>query len=156
MDFGQMLARDQVHTLPLRTPPTITAQTPVADAITNMQEAGLGCAVIVDAMHRPGGIFTERSLLEILDEGKDLRTCVAGDFTDPNFLTVRRDQPISIVWIAICLEQARFMCVIDEEGQLVGLTGQRGLSEYVSECFPWQVAVQRLGAKPWDEQREGA
>lgn len=156
MDFGQMLARDQVRTLPLRTPPTITAQTPVADAIAKMKEAGLGCAVILDAMHRPVGIFTERSVLAILDEGKALEDCLAGDFPDPNFLTVRGDQPISIVWIAICLEQARFMCVIDDDGTFVGLTGQRGLSEYVSECFPWQVAVQRLGAKPWDVQREGA
>ena len=156
MEFVEAIAGDQIRTLPLRTPPVVSAKATAEEAIAEMKAKKLGCAVIADAMQRPLGIFTERSVLKILDEGEDLAHSIVSDFEDPNLLVVRRDQPISLIWDAIVREQFRFICVVNDEGTLVGITGQRGLSEYVSECFPWQVAVQRIGAKPWDQQREGA
>jgi hypothetical protein len=50
----------------------------------------------------------------------------------------------------------RFLIVINEHGQLAGLTGQKGLMEYVAEHFPGEVIVQRIGCKPYTEEREGA
>ena len=55
-----------------------------------------------------------------------------------------------------CGDGLQFVCVTDDEGQIVGVTGQRGIAEYVAESFPQQVAVQRLGCTPWMQQREGA
>ncbi len=78
------------------------------------------------------------------------------DFPDSKYLVVKTSDSIGRVWDAIVRDAYRFICVVDDEGKLVGLTGQRGLAEYVSECFPQQVMAQRLGGKPWLDQREGA
>ena len=54
------------------------------------------------------------------------------------------------------LKNLRFLCVVDENGQVAGLTGQRGLMEYVAEHFPGEVMVQRIGQPPYLSDREGA
>jgi hypothetical protein len=45
--------------------------------------------------------------------------------------------------------------VVDEEGKVTALAGQKSLMEYVAEHFPGQVMVQRIGCPPCSE-REGA
>ncbi|MCA8999470.1 MAG: CBS domain-containing protein [Planctomycetaceae bacterium] len=156
MEFSSSLATDPVRSLPLREPPRISGSYSASAAIAAMRDKELGCAVIVDDQGIPEGIFTERSVIQILSEGRSLDVCTVRQCADSHFVVVREEDPVSVVWNAICNEHTRFVCVTDAEGKLVGLTGQRGMSEYVSECFPWQVAVQRLGATPWDQQREGA
>ena len=69
---------------------------------------------------------------------------------------VKLSDPIADVLEAMQLKNLRFLCVIDEEGQLAGLTGQKGLMEYVADHFPSQVMVQRIGSKPYITDREGA
>jgi CBS-domain-containing membrane protein len=69
---------------------------------------------------------------------------------------VRAADPIVKVLQAMQLEKTRFVGVIDGEGRLVGLTGQKGLMEYVAEHFPQQVMVQRVGGSSHFAQREGA
>ena len=51
---------------------------------------------------------------------------------------------------------ARFVCELDEQGKVKGLTGQKGLSEYIADHFPEQVMVQRVGGQPGMGTREGA
>ena len=64
--------------------------------------------------------------------------------------------PIADVLAALELKNVRFLAVLDEEGRLVGLTGQKGLMEYVADHFPGQVAVQRINCGPFPQEREGA
>ncbi len=54
------------------------------------------------------------------------------------------------------LKNVRMLCVVDEQGRVVGLTGQRGLMEYVAEHFPGEVMVQRIGQPSYMSDREGA
>lgn len=153
-EFRLVIDQEPVSSLPLREAITVQPATIVRAAVALMRSKQLGCAVIVE-IDRPIGIFSERSLLTALTQDPSLDSHAVRDFADPNFLTVKTSDPIAVVWDAIQKDGLRFICVADEEGRLVGLTGQRGLAEYIGECFP-QVMVQRLGAKPWMQNREGA
>ena len=69
---------------------------------------------------------------------------------------VRTTDPITDVIEAMELKNTRLLCVVDEKGSVVGVTGQRGIMEYVAEHFPGQVMVQRIGQPPYLSDREGA
>ena len=64
--------------------------------------------------------------------------------------------PIVSVLESLELKNIRFLAVVDEDGRLAGLTGQKGLMEYVADHFPGEVMVQRVGQTPFLHQREGA
>lgn len=155
IDLQLAMEQDTVARLPLRTPIEVQPSTIVRAAVALMRTNQLGCAVIVD-VEKPVGIFTERSVLEVLMRDASLDNLPVRDFMDSGFRCVKHSEPISSVWSALQDDNLRFICVTDDEGKLVGLTGQRGLAEYVAEFFPQQVTVQRLGSKPWMEDREGA
>ncbi len=89
-------------------------------------------------------------------QGDDLDQCTIGAFPDSDFALVKQDEPIRKVWDAVVNEGKRFICVIDDDRHPVGMTGQRGLAEYVSDLFPREVLVQRIGGKPWMSTKEGA
>jgi frataxin-like iron-binding protein CyaY len=69
---------------------------------------------------------------------------------------LNQSEPIMQVWIAIQHKGLRFIGVVDDQDKIVGLTGQKGISEYIAEHCPQQVMVQRIGGKPGLQQREGA
>ena len=156
MSFREELSKETVSELPLRDAIAVDQHTVLRAAIALMRQHELGCAVIVDHLCRPTGIFTEQSVIRMLIAEASLDSQPVSDFADPHFFVVKQSDPISKVWDLIVGEAARFVCVIDDEGQLAGLTGQRGLAEYVCDCFASQIAVQRLGSTPWMLQREGA
>jgi len=156
MSLLKQLEEDKISTLPLRQPVKVSPSTQALEAVKLMKETGLGCAVIVDPTGKPQGVFTESSLIEMLDSGVALDQAEVADYSDPKFVCVTDTEPVLTAWRTIQQDHARFICVTDSDGQFLGLTGQRGLSEYIAECFPMQVMVQRLGETPWSEQREGA
>lgn len=156
MGFRQDLEEEPVSSLPLRNAIMVHRFTLVRAAVAVMRNQTLGCAVIVDNTRAPEGIFTERSVIDVLVKGDSLDDSPVGDYLDPQFVCVNLNEPIMRVWEAVHQGAARFVCVTDDEGRLIGLTGQRGIAEYVADYFAQQVTVQRLGAKPWIHQREGA
>ncbi|NND96814.1 MAG: CBS domain-containing protein [Pirellulaceae bacterium] len=156
MGFREDLEQDQVSSLALRDAIIVRSDTTIKEAVGLMREKSLGCAVIVDQSGTASGIFTEQSLLAALSRQEGLDDQTVGDFSDPSFLSLPSSAPISRVWDAIEEDGLRFICVTGDDGQLIGVTGQRGIFEYLAECFPQQVLVQRLGSKPWMKQREGA
>lgn len=156
MSFQEDLADDSVGALPLRDAIAVDCHTVVRAAIALMRSHDLGCAVIVDHHCRPIGVFTEQSVIRMLMENRCLDTTPVSEFCDPNFFVASTQDPIQKVWDAITDSGVRFVCVTDKTGQLLGLSGQRGMAEYVCETYAQQVTVQRLGSAPWMLQREGA
>ena len=69
---------------------------------------------------------------------------------------VRLADAIVSVLEALETKNVRFLAVVDEEGRIAGLTGQKGLMEYIADHFPEHVMVQRIGQKPFMQDREGA
>ena len=156
MGFREDLESELVSSLPLREAIRARPDDSLRQAVEAMRAKSLGCAVIVDQAGKPSGLFTEQSLLDALTQNESLDERRIGDFTDPGFRCVKSSDPISRVWDAIAQDGIRFICVTDDAGDLIGVTGQRGIAEYVADCFPREVVVQRLGSTPWMDQREGA
>ena len=156
MSFRQDIELETVASLPIRDAIIASPHTLVRAAVAMMRNRSLGCAVMVDHGRRPSGIFTEHSVIDVLVKNASLDDSPICNFADPNFIDVKLSEPILRVWEAVQLAAARFVCVTDDSGKVIGVTGQRGLAEYVADYFAGQVAVQRLGSTPWMRQREGA
>ena len=110
---------------------------------------------MVDDDQKPIGIFTESMLTQLMAHG-------AAPLDDPVRLQmadrlpwVKKSDPIVDVLEAMQAKNIRFICVVDEGGRVAGLTGQKGLMEYIAEHFPRQVMTQRVGSPP-PRNREGA
>ena len=156
MKLKQNLQHEPVSTLALRKPVTASRDVTIREAIERMRQAKLGCTVIVDPTNKPLGIFTESMLTQLLARDPALVDDRLENHMAEHWPRVRMTDPISDVLEALHLKNMRFLCVVDEHDRLVGLTGQKGLMEYVADHFPEQVAVQRIGGAPFQARREGA
>ena len=156
VSLNELLDGETVGDLPIREVITVEAGTIVRAAVARMRAMELGCAVILNFKRVPVGIFTERSLLDALTKNASLDECPVSEFADFQCTVLKNSEPASRVWKAIEQNGDRFICVTDDSGKVIGMTGQRSLAEHVSACFPGEVMVQRIGGKPWMQQREGA
>jgi CBS domain-containing protein len=103
------------------------------------------------------GIFTERTIIDLLLQKPDrLERLRVQDHLDPGYFVVSVQDTVCHVMDRVRRHGARFVCVVDEAGRAVGLTGQKGLAEYIADHFPAQVMVQRVGCRPGQVSREGA
>ncbi|MBD3676294.1 MAG: CBS domain-containing protein [Planctomycetaceae bacterium] len=156
MGLQENMRAEQVRTLSLREPVTVSPDEPLNQVVDAMKSHRLGCAIIVDADGKPIGIFTESQLIKLLaDESTDFSAPVSSAM-ESNWPSARDDAPIVEVLNQMTSRNLRFVIVVDAEGNLVGLTGQRGLLEYIADHFPEQVMVQRIGGTPHLNTREGA
>jgi len=157
MGLKENLQSECVAKLPTRDAILIRAETTVQQAVDILQAKQLGCAVVVDADDKPIGVFTERTLIELLlQQPESLDRIPARDHLEEDWHCVRSSDPIATVLDLVQKQGARFICELDEQGKVVGLTGQKGLSEYIADHFPAEVMVQRIGGQPGMETREGA
>jgi CBS domain-containing protein len=135
----------------------ISPEATVRQAAEIMQAKKLGCAVVVNLEGKPIGVFTERTLIDLLLQQPDnLGEILVREHLEKEWFCVRSTDPISTVLDLIQNRDARFVCEVDENGRAIGLTGQKGMSEYIADHFPGQVMVQRIGGHPGMESREGA
>ena len=72
------------------------------------------------------------------------------------FPWVYTTDPVDIMLDAMDQKNTRFVVVVEPDGKVCGLTGQKGLMEYIAGYFPGEVMVQRIGTKPYPSSREGA
>ncbi len=147
---------EPVKRLALREPIVLGPDVTVRDAIAKMCDKNLGCVVVVDEAQKPIGMFTEGMLRHLLVSSPDAIGDSLQKQMASRFPWVQIDDPIQMVLDAMVEKNTRFVCVVDEAGKLVGLTGQKGLMEHVAEHFPLQVMVQHIEESPYISQREGA
>ena len=157
MGLKENMEQERVRDLPLRDAIVVTADMSAREVIARMRDKQLGCAIVVDPLDKPLGTFTERTMIDImLRFPQEFMEHAVGDHVYPDAVFVNQSEPIMQVWIAIQHKGLRFIGVVDDQGKVVGLTGQKGISEYIAEHCPQQVMVQRIGGKPGLQQREGA
>jgi len=156
MGLYENIRSEPVSRLALREPVVVSPETTIRDAVSQMRQRNLGCAIVVDNERRPIGLFAESKLTQLLSETPQAIYDLILDHVDKQWPTVSQNDPISCVLSALEFSNIRFLIVVDDQGRLAGLTGQKGLMEYVAEHFPRQVIVQRIGGKPYPAQREGA
>ncbi|QDU56843.1 CBS domain-containing protein [Aeoliella mucimassa] len=155
MGLRQNMASEPVSKLDLREPVLCGPAETVRDAILKMRERRLGCVIVVDIYRKPLGMFTESKLTQLLADNPEAVNDVIGNHLEKPWPWVMESDPISLVLEDMQLNNVRFIGVLNTDGQVVGLTGQKGLMEYISEHFPQQVMVQRVGSRP-PAEREGA
>jgi CBS domain-containing protein len=156
MGLQENFQKERVSRLGLRKPVTVEPATTMRDALTEMRERELGCAIVVDSGRRPIGIFTESMLIELLPGSGVRYDEPVENYMTREFPTVKVSDPIADVLDIMQRQGIRLLCVVDDQGRVAGLTGQRGLMEYVTDHFPGQVMVQRIGQPPSYCTREGA
>ncbi len=156
MGLYENMHSEKVARLALRDPVVVQENSTISDAIKAMRQRKLGCAIIVNDRRVPQGLFPESDLTKLLSENPGVVNEPLAKFIKKEWPSVRDTDPIARVLEALESQNVRFLIVVDEQGQLVGLTGQKGLMEYVAEHFPGQVIVQRIGGNPYPVEREGA
>jgi len=147
---------EPIRQLALREAITIRAELSVRDAVLRMREKKLGCVIVVDDQNKPLGMFTEALLRRLLIDDREALDDSVQNRMAKQFPTAQIGDPVVTVLEAMQAENHRFVCVVDETGQVAGLTGQKGLMEYIADHFPQLVMTQRAGVEPPRGQREGA
>jgi len=147
---------EQVSQLSLREPVTATSDENIRTIITRMRGRRLGCTVIVDSGRNPVGMFTEGMLTQLIVHDPGAVDEPVKKHMADRWPWLKATDPIADAVDALQAKNVRFLCVVDDEGRLVGLAGQKGLMEYVADHFPGQVMVQRIGGTRFPDKREGA
>ncbi len=156
MGLREDIHTDPVSELDVRELLWVRPGTTVRQCLALMRSKHLGCVIVVNEAGQPVGKFTERLLMKlVLRDASGLDKPVDGFmYKDANVIAQR--DPIEKLLRTMQKQSLRFMCVVDDTGKAVGLTGQKGLMEYVTEHFPRQVKGQRMRSKMYMDEREGA
>ena len=155
MGLFENMNAEQVRRLSLRKTVFAKAEDKVRDVVLAMRNVGVGCAILVDEDRKPVGMFTENMLTQIVAHKPEVMDQAVGQHVAEQWPQVRLSDPIIAVLEALEFKNVRFLSVVDESGAIVGLTGQKGLMEYIADHFP-QVTVQRVGQSQSMKTREGA
>jgi CBS domain-containing protein len=156
MGLRQDVLNEPVSSLPLRESIAVEPETVVRDAVRMMNDKRLGCVVVVDREQRPIGTFTELALIEALLDDPDAMNQRVGEHLTAQWDSVKQSMPIASVIESMQTQNLRFVVVKDDDGRAVGLTGQRGVCEYIAEHFPDTAMRTRVSKRPYVDQREGA
>lgn len=156
MSLQENLAGETVDKLNLREALTIAPEAKVREAVSTMRNGNLGCVVVVDDEHKPVGLFTEAMLRLAICRNPCCVDASVAEHMATAYPWVATDDTIDTVLESMEAKNHRFVVVVDADHRVVGLTGQKGLMEYVAEHFPEEVMVQRVGTKPYPATREGA
>jgi CBS domain-containing protein len=146
---------DRVGSLHLRRAIRVLPDTSVRHAIRLMKLHGIGCVFVTDANDCPQGIFTEAHLLRLLADSPDSIADPVSRHIARHVESIRESATIERLIDLMQSRDLRFVAVTDDAGRLIGVTGQKGLMEYVAEHYPSQVMVARTNACRTFE-REGA
>ncbi len=156
MGLRENFRNEHVDQLELREPVAVSPTATVREALSMMRDRDLGCAIMVDDNRKPIGMFDESILTKLLSQGPlDIDQPIE-KYATRQFPLVKTSDPIADLLEIMQTKSIRMVFVIDAQDRVVGVTGQRGVMEYVAEHFPGQVMVQRIGLPPYYCSREGA
>ncbi|WP_374041359.1 SIS domain-containing protein [Massilia sp. IC2-278] len=100
--------------------PAVSPDAPLAQALLEVSQKGMGMTAVVDADKRPIGVFTDGDLRRLIERVQDFSNIVIRDVMHANPRTVQPEQ-LAVDAVAI-MEEFRInqMLVVDGEGKLVG------------------------------------
>lgn len=157
MGLREDLTHETVADLPLRPALTATPDVSIRQAIEMMRAEQLGCVFVVDDQNRPLGKLNERQVLKIVRDRVSLDDPVGEHIVKlPDTACLKMSDPVVRLMEVMSTARLRFVCVVDDDGKVAALTGQRGLMEYITEHFPRLVKAQMMSSKLHMNQREGA
>lgn len=107
--------------------PYVQAQAGLAEALLEMSRKGLGLTAIVDAEHKPIGVFTDGDLRRAFEQNVNVMTSKIADVMHTSPSTIHQDQ-LAITAVEL-MEQRKIhgLLVIDDAGCLVGALNMHDL-----------------------------
>ena len=156
MGLRQDILNHRVSELDLRDPLRVEPGTTCHDAIEAMRTHRVGYALVLDDAGKPVGMFTERHLVNLLVNNPAALDEPVAQHMNQTVNCLRNDKPIAEIIKKLRSPEWRFVCIVDAQGKAVGVTGHRGVMEYIADHFPRQVKVQMMRSKLYMDQREGA
>ncbi|MES2323760.1 MAG: KpsF/GutQ family sugar-phosphate isomerase [Pseudomonadota bacterium] len=100
--------------------PFVTADVPLATALLEITQKGMGMTAIVDAGHRPIGVFTDGDLRRLIEKVQDFTRITIRDVMHADPRRVHPEQ-LAVDAVAV-MEEFRInqMLVVDQDDRLVG------------------------------------
>jgi CBS domain-containing protein len=155
--FDESVLRQPLSVLGPRRPIVVGPHVPVLEAIALMQEARVGCVLVVHG-GRLMGIFTERDvLIQVVGRSLDaVKTPVRRLMTaDPESL--RPTDSIAYALNAMSVGGYRHIPLVDEARRPVGVVSVRDVINYLVRLFPKSVMnLPTLPRQNYARSREGA
>src|SRR6185369_6809122 len=156
--LGEAILERSIRSLPgLQAPIHLPAEASVRSAIDTMNEARIGCVMIV----RGGclvGIFTERDVLtRAAGTGIDLDATPVADLMTPDPECLTLDDGIAYALNKMSIGGFWHVPLVDDYGRPTGLISMRHIVDYLVDLFP--RAVLNLPPTPalgMPREREGA
>jgi len=156
--LGEAILERSIRSLPgLQSPIHLPADASVRAAINTMNDARIGCVMIV----RGGclvGIFTERDVLtRAAGAPIDLDATPVADLMTPNPECLTLDDGIAYALNKMSVGGFRHVPLVDADGRPTGLVSMRHIVDYLVDLFP--RAVLNLPPSPalgMPREREGA
>lgn len=156
MGLIDSILSDPISRLTLRPQMGVSPNATVREVCDVMRAEHVGCAIVLDPHSKPLGMFNEKMLVRLLatnpagvDEPVKLHMTT-------NIVTIGIRDPVAKLVSIMQEHKLRWVCVVDEEGRAVAITGLRGLLEYVVDVFPHLVKVQPYEERLAMKSREGA
>ena len=156
MGLREDIRREPVSALGLRKVIPMSSSASVREAVAAMRENRRGYVTVQDEAGRPRGMFTERGLIRLLTTDASALDGPVGPHVSTEVPCVKATDSIATLLEVMQRERVRFVCVLDDEGKALGVTGQRGVMEYIADHFPRTVKAQVMDSKLSMDQREGA
>ena len=154
--FNETMLRQPLSVLGPRKPILVEPQVPALEAIALMQEARVGCVLVVLG-GRLMGIFTERDvLIQVVGRSIDaVKTPVRRLMTaDPEYL--RPTDSIAYALNAMSLGGYRHIPLVDDARRPVGVISVRDVINYLVRLFPKSVMnLPTLPRQNYARSREG-
>lgn len=156
MGLREDLRTEPIRNLTMRDAVTVLPSVSVRMAAERMHEQKIGALIVVNDEGLPVGMFTEKLLIRVLALNPSAMDQPVGSHMSNRCICLGQDEPVARL-IAVMLEHnLRWVCVVDESGLPVGLTGLRGVIEFVVDELPRLVKVQPIDPMLSMPEREGA
>jgi len=134
----KILSETTLSRLPLTPPLLVDIGETVEDIIHKMNEASLGCVLILKDK-KLAGIFTERDLVHrVIDENIDLQTPIGNIMNSP-VTTLSPEKSIAQTICMMVEKGYRHIPLMNKEGEILGLVRSRDIINYFAEHFPYEV-----------------
>ncbi len=153
MDTGINFNGEPVGEVGLLSPLCIEPSTPIREALLVLRAQHRG-ALLVCRDSVLVGILTERDVVRILAEGRDLNAPIADEMVE-HPLTLRDGDSIALAIRRMAENGYRRLPVVDEADRPVGLVDVEGIVHFLVQHFPEAVYNLPPVANPATREREG-
>ena len=110
---------------------SVSAITPVSEAIRIMRSENISCIVVLEE-NKPIGIFTERNVVQVLAErGADFNNREIRELMSTPVVTAHKDTEIYTAYNLLVTHKIRRLVVVDDENRAIGVVTQCNLLEYL-------------------------